>query len=126
MKSERGGFPRHPRCGTRGVPRRDRADEITSGETVSFRSYTCPACSEKEGRPWHFWTAEKIYLDDAPHARLRGKFDADFEGDGIGQTAPPVCEGACGGDSPDGACVSAPRIAPDPIRGETRGIRGAA
>ncbi len=77
--ARRSGFARHPRCGARGIPRKDRADEITPNETIHFRSYTCPRCTRSAGRPWHFWTAETIYLDDAPTSCLRRKMAEDFE-----------------------------------------------
>lgn len=73
------GFPRHPRCGERGIPRVDRAVEITPGETVVFRGFECRKCSAEAGRRWSFWTAERIFLDDAPTPYLRAKMGEDFE-----------------------------------------------
>ncbi len=78
----RSGFPRHPRCGQRGVPLVDRAIEITPGETIVFRGYDCPKCSKVAGRRWSFWTAERIFCDDAPTPYLRGKMGEDFEAPG--------------------------------------------
>lgn len=76
---KRSGFPRHPRCGERGIPLVDRAAEITAGETVAFRGYVCRKCSEETGRRWAFWTAERIFCDDAPTPYLRSKMAEDFE-----------------------------------------------
>lgn len=119
------GFPRHPRCGTRGIPATDRAVEITSGETITFRGFTCPGCSKREGRPWHFWTAERIYLDDAPTARLRYRMADDFEGR-PDEMPPQPCEAPGGGDPAGGAGTVAPRKASTGHGSEMPGIRGAA
>ena len=122
MAKKRGGFARHPRCGERNCPRLDRADEVSPGETVQFRGYHCPKCSEAEGRPWFFWTAERIYRDGATSPYLRRMKAEDFEPDFTGD-APPACEAPSGGDSQGGGCTSGPREAPEALPGEMRGIR---
>lgn len=116
------GFPRHPRCGTRGIPATDRAVEITPGETITFRGFTCPGCSKLEGRPWHFWTAERIYLDDAPTARLRYRMADDFEGGG---TPPLSGEEPAGGDPRAESGPPAPEAHPA-LAEAPRGSRGPA
>lgn len=81
-------WARHPRCGSRSILVLDRADEIAPEESLAFRAYQCPACTAAAGRPWYFWTAEAMFLDDAPTGKLRGKYADDFEASGqpVGRT----------------------------------------
>ena len=132
MARHRGGFARHPRCGSRNCPRVERADEVMPGDTVQFRGYHCPTCSRVEGRPWYFLTAEKLYSDGVHSGYIRRLYAEDFE------DAAPAPEVACaavpGAETPPrcatppacaplgvGVGTSAPREAPMGLRGEMRG-----
>lgn len=69
----------HARCGTP-VEVVDTAHCITRDWTITARGFTCPVCSAREGRPFHFTTEEAISRDDAPTPRVRRKWEVDSRG----------------------------------------------
>lgn len=66
----------HPRCGTP-VEVVDTAHCVTPEATITARGFTCPVCSVREGRPFHFTTEELVGQDDAPTPRVRAKWGFD-------------------------------------------------
>lgn len=66
----------HPRCGTPAEVV-DTAHFITLDRTITARGFTCPVCSERAGRPFHFTTEEVVGQDDAPTPRVRAKWGFD-------------------------------------------------
>lgn len=108
-------FPKCPSCPKRGIPMRRAADEVTPAEANRYRSYRCSGC----GRT--FWTVEHVICSDAETDWLGSKFGVDLD-----DAALPSREAPASAAPEEGARTSGPRTAPDPLSGETRGIRGAA
>lgn len=105
-------WPRCPHCGERDLTGGQRAEEVTPAESTVFRSWPCRRCGKI------LWTAETVFCDDAPTVHLGRKFGTDFE-----EPASPPREAPASGAQDVGAGTSGPRIAPDRLPVEMRGIR---
>jgi hypothetical protein len=106
----------HARCGTP-VEVFDTAHCITPEWTITTRGFTCPVCSEREGRPFHFTTDEALARDDAPTPRVRAKwaFDHRVAPSEIVADGPPRGAGAATGAFAAWAGTSAPSATGDPL-----------
>lgn len=119
-------WPLHLKCGTWRLSLGRRAVEITPAEVRVYRSYLCLGCMKV------LWTVETVFCEDAPTIHLGRKFATDIKevlqklAARFVYPARPPREAPASGAQEVGAGTSGPRIAPDPIRGEMRGIRGAA
>lgn len=105
-------WPRCPHCGERDLTDGQRAEEVTPAESTVFRSWPCRRCGKI------LWTAETVFCDDAPTVHLGRKFGADFE-----EIAPSSLAVPASGATETVGHTSGPRIAPDALPVEMRGIR---